>query len=235
MNHYESEDQERTECPTCGESYASEHGVKIHHKKIHGESIASYTNECNWCGLEFTISEAREHKEYCSDECRTEFQSDRISGENHHHWTDPDPVACEQCGELFDPQTGNPNRFCSRTCNAEWQSEAFGNDDWHLTGLTGPDHPAYKGHVDYYGPNWPEQSSKARERDGYQCVACPMTQGEHLPLYGCKLHVHHIVRKEAFRNDDGTLDYTEANDLSNLITLCRVCHPKWESIPLRPQ
>lgn len=235
MSHYESEDQEDTVCPTCGESYKSGLGVKIHHKKIHGESIAGYSTECKQCGDDFHIPEASKHRDYCSDECRSVFFSESIRGEKHPNWTDPDDVVCEWCDESFTPQTGNPNRFCSSECNSEWQSEAFGGDDWHLTGATGPDHPKYNGHVDYYGPNWAEQSTKTRERDEYQCVACPITQKEHLSLYGCKLHVHHIVRKEEFRNDDGTLDYDEANDLSNLITLCRVCHPKWESVPLRPQ
>jgi 5-methylcytosine-specific restriction endonuclease McrA len=75
------------------------------------------------------------------------------------------------------------------------------------------------------GPNWNEQSEKARERDGYCCQSCGITQSE----LGKKLDVHHIrpFRKFGFipyKNKN----YIQANQLDNLITLCPSCHQKTE-------
>jgi 5-methylcytosine-specific restriction endonuclease McrA len=62
-----------------------------------------------------------------------------------------------------------------------------------------------------------------------------MSNEEHKEVYGKALHVHHIERKESFRDKNGELDYERANRVENLITLCNKCHGRWEGIPLRPQ
>lgn len=75
-----------------------------------------------------------------------------------------------------------------------------------------------------YGPNWPRQREKALERDGYICQAedCQITEERHQEEHGEGLHVHHRTK---FRKFD---DYEEANQLENLVTLCRPCHYEWE-------
>lgn len=61
-----------------------------------------------------------------------------------------------------------------------------------------------------------------------------MTEPEHLAEFGCKHSVHHITPIREFR-DGGDLDHEAANNLENLITLCRSCHSEWEQMaPLRP-
>lgn len=59
---------------------------------------------------------------------------------------------------------------------------------------------------DAYGPDWPELSKRAKERDGYRCAECGTGEGE--------LNVHHII----------PLSQGGPNELDNLITLCRSCH-----------
>lgn len=68
-----------------------------------------------------------------------------------------------------------------------------------------------------YGPGWPAQRDRARARDGYRCQICgtPETDRAH--------DVHH---KRPFRTFDS---YQTANQLSNLVTLCRTCHRRAEA------
>lgn len=95
----------------------------------------------------------------------------------------------------------------------------------------GEKHPNWKGgDIYYYGPNWKEQRSKARERDNYTCQGCGIKESE----YEKELSVHHIIPLRDFKTEDN-FNYEQANDLSNLVTLCSSCHSRWEGLPLRPQ
>lgn len=67
-----------------------------------------------------------------------------------------------------------------------------------------------------YGPNWPTQRDRARQRDGYRCQHCGT------PERGRAHHVHHKVPFRAFPGAQ------QANQLSNLVTLCPVCHRRAE-------
>lgn len=94
---------------------------------------------------------------------------------------------------------------------------------------TGKENPSWDGGYDpYYGPNWYEQRRKARKRDGYECVACGVTDAKHKERYGWELEVHHIIAAGWFGDD-----YESMNDLSNLITLCRPHHLKYERLPAK--
>ncbi len=60
-----------------------------------------------------------------------------------------------------------------------------------------------------------------RERDGYRCTECGMTNDEHLSRYGDSLDVHRVVPGSEYNLDDGVC-----------VTLCVLCHgPK----PRRPR
>lgn len=98
--------------------------------------------------------------------------------------------------------------------------------------VSGELHPNWKGGRSFYaGPNWQEQRQKALRRDGFKCQCCGIDQSE----LGQELDVHHIVPRSDFISDDGTLDYEKANEVDNLISLCKSCHSRWERLsPLRP-
>ena len=68
----------------------------------------------------------------------------------------------------------------------------------------------------YYGPNWLAQRDKARARDGYRCQACGVLE------QGRSHDVHHKVPFRTFAS------YRQANQLSNLATLCPRCHHRVE-------
>lgn len=55
---------------------------------------------------------------------------------------------------------------------------------------------------------------KAKERDGWECRFCGMTNEEHLDEYDRGVHAHHIIKE----SDNG------ADNPRNLITVCRPCH-----------
>jgi DEAD/DEAH box helicase domain-containing protein len=67
-----------------------------------------------------------------------------------------------------------------------------------------------------YGPNWAAQRDEARARDGYRCQACGVLE------QGRSHHVHHKTPFRTFAS------YRQANELSNLVTLCPRCHHRVE-------
>jgi DEAD/DEAH box helicase domain-containing protein len=68
-----------------------------------------------------------------------------------------------------------------------------------------------------YGPNWSEQRDRARTRDGYRCQHCGLPEDK---------HAHHVHHKTPFR---AFVSYQQANQISNLITLCPRCHRRAET------
>ncbi len=74
-----------------------------------------------------------------------------------------------------------------------------------------------------YGPDWPEQRRRARERDGYTCRRCGAREAQ----TGREHDVHHRIPFRQFGYVPGQNEaYLQANDLANLVTLCRVCHSR---------
>ncbi|MDD5368530.1 MAG: DEAD/DEAH box helicase, partial [Anaerolineaceae bacterium] len=63
-----------------------------------------------------------------------------------------------------------------------------------------------------YGPNWPSQRDRARQRDQYRCQICGIAE------VGRSHHVHHKTPFRTFAS------YEHANQLDNLVTLCPTCH-----------
>jgi hypothetical protein len=159
---------------------------------------------------------------FCSKECYYEWTRENITkGERVE-------ITCEYCGDTKKvyPHLRDKQRFCSRECNYKWTSEI----------RRGENHPRWKGeHGDYCGPNWREERQERLEYDGWECVVCGMDNDTHTEEYGEGLHVHHICPRSEFRDESGDIDWSEANDIENLITLCASCHQNWEGIPLRPQ
>lgn len=98
--------------------------------------------------------------------------------------------------------------FCGQECFAKWKSE----------NLSGENSPGWKGghSMDYGGSGWKSARAKVRKRDNHTCQDCGAKEQAH----GYKMDVHHIIPYDTFD------DPREANNLVNLVTLCRVCHVK---------
>lgn len=104
------------ECPTCGDAFESERGMKVHHKLSHGESIAGVEATCGFCGESFTASSYQIQQSdgavYCSRQCSQDAQRDRYS------------VPCSVCGKRVERRRCNINRknFCSSECKSAGMS-----------------------------------------------------------------------------------------------------------------
>jgi 5-methylcytosine-specific restriction endonuclease McrA len=131
-------------------------------------------------------------------------------------------VTCAHCGKTLERGRAHVAaytlQFCDNTCQWGWR-QATG-------AMHGENHPRYKGgYSGYYGPNWVIQRRAARKRDGYRCCACGKTTKQN----GRALDVHHIRPFSSFGYVPGeNVAYLEANDLQNLVSLCRKCHQRVE-------
>ena len=211
------------ECPTCEENFSSDRGMKIHHKRKHGESIATGPStieiECYLCGdthemIEWVADE--NPRNFCSDECRNEWLSEFRSG-------DDNPAKRDEVREkISESLTGieRSEEFKQKVSEAMRGREIEWKDK--ISEPTGSDHPNWKDEAtangplppELYGDNWEESRREALERDDYDCRIC----GDE-----AQLNVHHIKGVREFDNPD------EANRLENLVTLCVSCHAKVHS------
>jgi len=91
----------------------------------------------------------------------------------------------------------------------------------------GEDNPNWTGgYIRYYGESWFEARREARQRDDFSCQRCGMPNEKHVEKTSMQLHVHHIQKFKSFDNHE------EANQLSNLVTLCVDCHKTLEGLPI---
>ncbi len=122
-------------------------------------------------------------------------------------------VRCEQCGKPFGVPTWFARgevrlRFCGKACRDAWTSVL--PDDPNRLVLTG--------RPEYRGGNWKVQTALARERDGFRCRNCGVTE----ETLGRQLDVHHKTPVRLFASA------AAANRLDNLISVCPSCHKRIE-------
>lgn len=217
MTESDGERQESTECPTCGrEDFTSRQGMKVHHKRIHGESIAGVDRVCDYCGDDFTARRARVDRgeaKYCSLECRHDAREQQGTVDR----------TCKECGEEFTvlktQLDHRPADYCSLECTGEKQSRE----------RLGEDHPNWKGgYSQNRDTNWPALRERALEDNDYCCQGCGRHDDDHREEHGVGLHVHHIRPVTSFETPE------DADTVDNLVPLCRDCHYEWEGIPIRP-
>jgi len=164
---------------------------------------------CEVCGQEI-LEDKRAARRFCSQSCFGKWLSRTRYGPNHHNYNSVERT-CEWCSETFMAPLNEVEkgwaRFCSHACKGHWQS-VF---------LVGEANPCWRGgREEYYGPDWLNQRRLALNRDGYTCQRCGAT-GNDLTR---ALDVHHIRPFREF----GLERHIEANDLANLVSLCRSCH-----------
>lgn len=118
-------------------------------------------------------------------------------------------VQCAYCDKVLYTTKTNGYIFCSRKCDIDYRKYV------HNIGAR----KSKIGKKKYYGEHWNKIADEVRERDGYECYDCGISQEE----YGKKLSVHHIVPFVYFDT------YVEANKKINLVSLCEGCHRKRHS------
>lgn len=191
-------------CPTCGGAfYDPKHADKIYCsvacRHPPDKQVKLAVKRCINCGTEFTSGQSRQR--FCGLECSWAFV--RSKSPNYKV-----TLACEQCGAEFIDHRANRRKFCSPACFWLWRSE----------NQLGVSNPNYRGGTKYRkrGANWKVQKKAALLRDGYKCCLCGRQPSK---VDKAGIHVHHIRPYRMFEGD-----YLTANELRNLITLCRKCH-----------
>lgn len=193
------------ECPSCGRSFDTERGMKVHYGYKHEGSIAGVAAECDECG-ESIRRERWKHETYdhlfCSQACHEKYHTDR------------ETVECRNCGDSKEVHAyrleRSENFFCGRECSSEWMSEHY----------NGPEHHNWRGGKSMYDAvkrslgekSWKTYRKRARDRGG-DCRMCGSDNGDE------GLHVHHIVPILA----------GGSNHPDNLMLLCRSCHTAVEA------
>jgi len=209
------------ECPAeeCSYTSNSKLGIQQHHKRTHGESLTATTCTCKMCGSEFQLQESEVENGQgatCSAGCWRKWVAKQNSGENHYDYNKKE-VMCDTCGKMIKRPKGHRERTKRNFCDRECYHVALEDD------FSGQDNPRWRGGYEpYYGPSWHPQRRKALERDDHECQDCKLTREKHYEQYDTDLEVHHITPIRTFA------DTSKANELSNLITLCKSCHTKRE-------
>lgn len=107
------------DCPTCGESFDSSRGLRVHHSSVHGKRLPN--RECARCGTEFY---SEHEKKYCSDDCRGNAVS--FEGKNNPNYRGgKETTACEICGDTFEYwPSEKPGLYCGRCVQEkQWRHE----------------------------------------------------------------------------------------------------------------
>lgn len=124
-----SDSKSDVQCPTCGRvDFSSEMGMKLHHAKSHGESIAGVVLTCEQCGDSYREAQCRdERSRFCSSRCRSDWDAEKWTGENNPRWSSEVKAPCAWCGSTI---SATPHRhesherlFCNSQCHARWMSE----------------------------------------------------------------------------------------------------------------
>lgn len=123
-----------------------------------------------------------------------------------------DSVRCQHCGrEIEVPEwyrdRGLSLHYCSAECRVAWTRQQPSFEVMLQAGRPGR------------GANWEVQSLQARERDGFACQVCGVTEEE----LGRRLDVHHRIPFSRFRSN------VEANKLEHLVSVCSACHQQLEA------
>lgn len=222
-----TESEESTECPTCGrEDFKSVHGMKIHHSRVHDESIAGVKTTCQNCGNSFRADPYRardaSRRDFCSCDCMGKWRSENFVGKDATNWRGGGvEVKCQHCGDSFQVKQAkyesDDPRSAVKYCSIECRNAGF------VGRYGGESNPRWKGGEFSYGPGWNSSTKDfIRERDGFRCHSCGMSENEHQSR-GCQsLHVHHICGARESTNP------AVYNAPRNLVLLCVWCHRKWE-------
>lgn len=198
-------------------------------KSINFSNKPKQIKTCQWCKKSFLDKTSKQTQKYCSTRCfglarrrfvtkackycGRKFQlppscSDRFYCSKECYWADMRSgriiAQCAYCGKEFQNIPSRQHVYCSRKCRDK--------------ALRGENSPLWKGGPRPYGSNWESQVRKVKKRDDHTCQICGYKSG------GSQfLDIHHIKPLKEFNGD-----WEMANQLDNLIALCRKCHAKVE-------
>lgn len=171
---------------------------------------------CDYCNSDIEVKQylIRDFKyQYCNRDCRTEHLRKIMLGENNPNFQSS-YVKCDGCDKNIKviPSLKDKYNFCSFDCYKENIGQYYSgvnSSNWNHD-LTKEERIVGRKYPAYY--KW---RRNVFEKDNYTCQCCGDDKGGNL-------EAHHI------------LNYTEHPklrvDISNGITLCEVCHKRFQDI-----
>ena len=230
------------DCPTCGKTCNTMQGVRIHHTKVHGDSLPNLI--CKGCDSDFYHPKA--DRAFCRD-------CDFRARENNPNWkdakeaaeceicekpfeyypTDKEGIYCPDCVESAEEFLGTPSYELRDIERVEKECEECGEEMVVLQTTvdqgrgrfysascrdTWFSHEYDNPHANPYSGKWYKMRHQIYKRDDHQCVRC----GRHRQEIGREPEVHHFTPIREFD------DPQDAHRPDNLICLCRGCHSQAE-------
>jgi len=226
-----------SECPTCGNKFKSERGVKLHHKRSHRTSLTEVEIICYICGEEFTRQQSNVNTDRpcCSDRCMYK----KLSEDRDNKVT----ITCDCCGSKFKRQTSKvkETNYCSHNCSKHGRSkkikvecvecgDTFKRSPSEINNNNFCSEHCYGKYQRLDEPrkrrlgDWSKKRRMALDRASYTCEHPKCDKNK--CANGDSLHVHHIVPN---RFTD-----LETHNMDNLLVLCREHHNELEPEYLLP-
>lgn len=216
-------------CQRCGKEYQVKKSHEHRSKYCSKECTKNQCDiQCKQCGKTYAVKAAEaERTRFCSRECYAEWMT-KQTGPSNPRWKRIEVTCANCCKTLHKVKSDLADKkvvFCDAQCYGEWYSK----------NMAGENAPNWLGGMkSWRGASWKRQRVLALKRDNHTCQHCGVTQKQldKLKLKSAKLQVHHII---PFRNF-GLDRESDANQLTNLIVLCPICHMKAENqlIPIQP-
>lgn len=215
-------------CPACGNVFESESGMKIHYGHVHDGSLATEETTCTNCGDMFEYKVADKNGVFCSDCINNQSYPNELYYE--HNILDNEGKNNPMFGKERSKEVRETLRktFTGTTHSEETKKKMRRR----LEGVTGPDHPAWKGGFEEeipYGKNWEPQRKKALQRDKGRCTVCGKTRKESRKQHGKDLTVHHKIPRAFFFYHPFKTVEEDANQLNNLEVVCPSHHSKHDA------
>jgi len=219
---------EQKTCPTCERKFtppSKKKGQKYCCRQCWIDSLDRRVIVlCETCGIEFAVSRSfKETAKHCSWKCRKN-QVEKVCATCGSKFyvkssaADKRNTCSRRCAALLRAKNGSSPRQGQKKTDTERKQISEALKRYH--GGDPKKHWNYQGgqFAQRRGPSWQAQRERARQRDGYRCRVCGITESD----YGKQLSVHHIISYRRFENSQ------DANSLSNLVSVCQSCHMKLE-------
>lgn len=248
------------DCPTCDESFDTERGMKIHHSRVHGESIATQEYECKRCGDSFT-GQTKNDPVYCSRSC-SGTDTSAGTGSDHHNYSERVDVTCAECGNtksvIPSVYDSRDQFFCDNDCRHDWLTGRTQEDQHERTTVycvtCGTPKSVYPHEAknqerhfcdkQCYGtyisetrcgknhPNWRDDTDTERG-DEWDKIREIITERDNYECINCGISEKRVTRSHDVHHINPRRNFDDVNNSNfslNLITLCRSCHMKLEKV-----
>lgn len=217
-------------CPECREEFQTEHGMKVHYGLTHEGSLATEESECLECGCVFEYNPHDRNGMFCRSCLDAQEHPNELV--HKHRLIDNRGKKNPMYGVERSEEVKQALRdaFTGHTQSEEVREKMA--ERWR--GVTGPDHPAWKGgYTDGipYGGNWIERREEAIERAGGRCSVCGKTRDESREEHGKDLSVHHRTPRAFYYYHPFLTVEEHGNHLDNLEVVCPTHHTKHDADP----